>query len=58
MSKTYRFFCTKHGELEIMIERPPMLNHKTYCPWCLRPLSIAIDAEEKKRILGPAWVPA
>ncbi len=58
MSKTYKFFCVKHGELEIMVERPPLLNKSTVCPWCERPLSIAIDVKEKKKTPKLARVPS
>ena len=56
MSKTYVFYCTKHGELTIVIEKPPMFSRKVFCPWCSNQMSEArrVEVKEQKLSLGSA----
>ncbi len=38
MSKTYELCCPKHGNITIVVEKPPHVPRSVYCPWCLSKL--------------------
>ena len=48
MSKEYIFFCTKHGQLHIEVEKPPLISRNVYCPWCAQKLLRTIKEAEKE----------
>lgn len=58
MSKTYKFYCLKHGVLTIEVEKPPILQKRAYCPWCAQLLDEAIKAKEERVKLSLQPAPA
>lgn len=58
MSKTYVFYCPKHGELTIVVEKPPIFSRKVFCPWCSNQMSEAPRIKEPKLELRAEVAPA